>query len=269
MPENLKMWMCNRLGSLNEIRLAYKIYAISVFLFVVASLFLFLTTYFTIANATFLVSFFGFSIGFIVWIWPIVVKIWAHPIGKALILALNAIVLLVAAAFSSSVVAHALGLPPKDYSLTVGFVSIVLYPPVWILVIAFFAGALTVIFEVFGLLVMIVSPILETWTLINGPHMAMWLKNRFPPSKIFLNMAGAFFLCLFAAFFFSLSMSAISLAEPTVRRIAFFADYHTASNYPNMKKDQHCILHENGIVSIANIENGKVKIEVKKYEDIK
>lgn len=194
-----------------------------------------------------LISSFGFAVGFAIWCWPYVTKVWAHPLGKALVTVVHVFVLLLATACARGVVASSLRLPPQDFDLTVGFISIVFYIPAWSVVVSVFLGVIAILWEIAGLLSMFFS------------------RSFGGVARCFAHMAGALAICIFSANIFPFAMNNEKSLHPLVRWIAFFSDFQSAPLYPGIHEGERIRLHENGVISFASVKNGAIEIEVRKY----
>lgn len=193
-------------------------------------------------------SSFGFAIGFSVWCWPTVKKVWAHPIGKALIVLLHVLVLLMATAFSRFVVASSLGLPPQDFDLTVSVISFISYIPAWSIVITIMLGVATLALEIVG-------------------FGSMFANRSFGTSaKFFARMFGALAICFVSSSIFDFAVKNEKSLNPLAKRVAFFCDFQPALRYPGIKEGERIRLHENGVISVAQLKDGEIQVVVRKYE---
>lgn len=196
-------------------------------------------------------SYFGFAIGFVVWCWPFLVNAWAHPVGKVIIAILHLLVLLLSTAFARFVVASSLGLPPQDFDLTVSFVVIALYIPVWSIVASLFLGGAALVFEIFGLMGMIAP------------------QSFGSTVKFFAHMSGALVLCFFFGRTFEYVVEHERYLYPLIKRVAFISDFQPAAKYPGIGDNERIRLHENGVISFAQIQDGEVQIVVRTIDGVK
>jgi hypothetical protein len=199
-----------------------------------------------IQNVLFFLSVFGFAIGFLFWSSPSIGKAWKHPIGKVAISVGHVIVLLFATVFARFVVASALGLPPQDFELTVSFLAFLLYLPAWSLVVSFILGVAAIVFQI--------------WSYLSKINKSVQMIGH---------MFGALAICFFAEYSFDFVFNNEASLHPLVRHLAFVADYQPAPEYPGIKPKERIRLHENGIISSARRENGKVLINIRNYDGIK
>lgn len=190
----------------------------------------------------------GFAIGFSVWCSPFVTKVWAHPIGKALIAVFHLLVLLLATAFARFVVASSLGLPPQDFDMTVGIISIIAYIPAWSIVISIVLGVGAIVLELVGLGAMFTNCSIGT------------------VAPFFARMFGALAICFISSSIYDFAMKNEKSLHPLVKWVAFFCDFQPAPRYPGVAEGERIRLHENGVISVAQVQNGKIQLLVRKYE---
>lgn len=193
-------------------------------------------------------SSFGFAVGFSVWCAPFVAKVWAHPIGKALIAVFHLLVLLLATAFARFVVASSLGLPPQDFDMTIGVISIIAYIPAWSIVISIVLGVGAIILELVSFGAMFGSRSLGT------------------VATFFARMFGALAICFISSSFYDFAMKNEKSLHPLVKWVAFFCDFQPAPRYPGVAEGERIRLHENGVISVAQVQNGEIILLVRKYE---
>lgn len=191
----------------------------------------------------------AFSVGFLVWGRSAIQETWQHPIGRGLIIILHLFVVLLSAIMSRSLVAAALGLPPQDFDITVTFITFMMYIPTWALIISCIMGILGFAISLFG----------TFFTAINLPtsDVATTLARGF----------GAFAICAYSFGVFDFTNRNQETLYPTARWIAWLGDFHHINAYPGIKSNERVRLLENGIVSIATIENSSVAIRARRYEE--
>nr|CBA30127.1 hypothetical protein Csp_C21990 [Curvibacter putative symbiont of Hydra magnipapillata] len=195
-----------------------------------------------------LISSLGFAAGFSVWCWPTVKKVWAHPVGKTAIATFHVFVLFLSTAFARSVVASSLGLPPQDFDMTVAAISLASYIPAWSLVISLVLGVTAVTLEIAG-------------------FFAMLARHSFGTvAKLFARMFGAIAICAISGDICGFAMKNETLLHPAARWIAYFCDFQPAARYPGIAEGERIRLHENGVISVAEIQGGEIRIQVRKYE---
>lgn len=190
----------------------------------------------------------AFAIGFSIWCWPTVKIVWVHPVGKALIVIVHLFVLLFAAILARNVVASALGLPPQDFDVSVSFIALVFYIPAWSMVVSILVGISAFFLYFIGLLIGVFNrPFRET-------------------VKLFGHAAGALAICIYSSSVFDFANKNEKSLHPLVRWVALFGDFQSAEAYPGVGATERIRLHENGVISVATVENNAVVIRVRKYE---
>lgn len=190
----------------------------------------------------------AFATGFMGWSWPIVRKAWAHPVGRVLIVILNLIVLIFAAILARNLVASALGLPPQDFDISVSFLALMFYLPAWSIVLSIVLG------------------ISAIFLLFTGFFAGTLDSTGMKTIKFFGHSAGALLMCSYSSIGFDFINKNENQLYPIVKWVAFFGDFQSAKNYPGIAATERIRLHENGIISVATIENNSVIIRVRKHE---
>lgn len=191
---------------------------------------------------------FAFALGFSIWCWPTLRKAWRNPIARVAILVLHVVVLMLATVLSRNVVAAALGLPPQDFDMTVNFLTLAMYVPVWSVVVCLLVGVFAFFLYGYGLLV------------------GLFEEGFSKCFKLFGQAAGAFAICFFSAKTFQLAADNQELLYSAIRWTAYFADFQGAVAYPGVGAAERVRLHENGIVSTATVNGFEVSIRVRKHE---
>lgn len=190
----------------------------------------------------------AFSIGFSIWCWPTAKKVWEHPVGRALIVIPHLFVLLFSAILARNVVASALRLPPQDFDVSVSFIALVFYIPAWSMVVSILVGIFAFFLYSIGLLIGVFNrPLKET-------------------AKLFGHAAGALAICIYSSSVFDFANKNEKSLHPLVRWVALFGDFQNAEAYPGVGAAERIRLHENGVISVATVENNTVVIRVRKYE---
>lgn len=190
----------------------------------------------------------AFAIGFSIWCWPTVKKVWEHPVGRTLIVILHLFVILLSAILARNVVASALGLPPQDFEMSVSFITFLFYIPAWSIVVSILVGVFTFILYIIGLI-------------IGAFHRP--LKES---AKLFGHAAGSLAICIYSPAVFDFANKNEKSLHPLVRSVALFGDFQSAEAYPGIGATERIRLHANGVISVATVENNTVVIRVRKYE---
>jgi hypothetical protein len=189
----------------------------------------------------------AFAIGFILNFSPYLAKIWSHTIGKTMVIVANLFALILIAATARHFVSMALGLPAQDFDLTVSFVSLVLFIPVW--------SALSAV-------------ILLTLLLIFELKVFLKIINRSPAVDVFkalAHFAGAGVTCWMAITIFEFTLNHEQDFYQPIRWLAYYFDYQPAQKYPRVLNNERVRLHENGVISVATSNNGKIEILIHHY----
>jgi len=235
--------------SFTSMHRAYQVHSLSFALLLMGATLALLSPSSKIAlQALMLLSSFGFAIGFSIWCRPYVARVWAHPVGKALVTTLHVLVLILATAFARFVVASSLGLPPQDFDLTVGLIAIVFYIPAWSIVVSLLLGTTAILWELVGLLSVFIT------------------RSSGSAAKCFAHMAGALAICFFSGGVYQFAMDNERFLHPLIKWVAFFGDFQPAPLYPGIHEGERIRLHENGVISAADVKNGTIEIRVRKYE---
>ena len=190
----------------------------------------------------------AFATGFSIWCWPTVKNFWGHPVGRVVIVTLHIFVLLFAAIFARNVVASALGLPPQDFDVSVSFITLVLYIPAWSIVVSILIGSFALFLYLIGFFITFFS------------------RNFKESAKLFAHAAGALAICFCSASIFDFTSENEKYLYPLVRWVALFGDFQIVEAYPGVDATERVRLHENGVISVATVENNTVVIRVRKYD---
>lgn len=183
------------------------------------------------------------------WLAPHLKRWSSSQIGRWVFLVGNILMGLLATATARSVVAAAIGLPPQDFDLTVALYAVLYYPVcvIWLMPIALFFGILLTLF------LWVIKLIKE-----DKPHAGqMWP---------FVHFVGLFALLGIASVSSAYFGKVQSSLYPLVRWTAYFADFHPAPNYPAIGARERIRLHENGVVSKAEVVDGQVVITTGKRD---
>jgi hypothetical protein len=215
------------------------------------------------------------GIGFGIWLWPWLQRIWGWKIGKLAITLLHGGVLLLSIIPARLLVAEALGLPPQDFDVTTTFCVLLFYLPVWL-----------VVFEVFTLLfafIQLIGSFLCSFTTYFPINVLVLLIAKLFPvgscSRLFLEQdIGQFvwrgFVHIIGAMAFALGITFLwqwyspvtrSLI-PIVRVVAYIADFQQVSLYPDVDVNRRLRLHENSVVSYAEERGWDIVISVEKVQ---
>jgi len=236
-------------GRFTSLHVVYQIYCLSFGVLSLAMALQFSLGFKIFQQALMLLSCFGFAVGFFVWCWPYLAKVWKHPIGRAFVITIHVLVLIIATMLSRFIVASSLGLPPQDFDLTVWFIAVLCYIPAWSIVASMLMGSAAILLQLIGLVSVFVS------------------RSHNRALKWFAHMSGALVICYTSAEAFQLVKDNEGALFPLVKWVAFLGDFQATSMYPGFSLGQRIRLHENGIVSIADLQDGVITIEVRKYRE--
>lgn len=190
----------------------------------------------------------AFAIGFSIWSWPTVKKVWDHPAIKVLTVIIHLFVLLTSAILARNVVASAIGLPPQDFEVSVGLIALVYYVPTWAMFVSILVGIFAFFLYLIGLFIGTVNrPFKETVKLLG-------------------HAAGALAICFYSFYVFDFAYKNEKSLYPFVRWVALLGDFQRVVAYPGFGATERIRLHENGVISVATVENNTVVIRVRVYE---
>lgn len=189
-----------------------------------------------------------FALGFAVWCKPAVQRVWENSVARLIVIVPHLLVILLAAGYARNVVSSALGLPPQDFDVTVGLLTLVFYVPIWSLIVSFVVGVVAVLLYMGGLLIGV-------------------FQRPFSESvKLFGQAGGAFAICFYSSTIFDFAQSNQESIHPFIKWVALYGDFQTAPLYPGIGPQERVRLHENGVISSASVENNTVVVRVKRYE---
>ncbi|MCC5074672.1 hypothetical protein [Xanthomonas campestris] len=200
------------------------------------------------------------ALGFLSWTMPWISEAWKKPVMRNSAWLVHLGVLLISAAIGRGLMTKFTGLPGQDFPLAVGFLSLLMYPVVWMLIAVIIIGATSLVLEVWILLQAGMVALLQPFKLIFTKKMhvrdeaneTLWL-GRFLGS-----------LSLFLALSTLASISSVILPKVEVASLwlAYLGDYQMIDKYPGIDIGSKVVLHENGVYSIATADGGRVIISV-------
>ncbi|MDO8962500.1 MAG: hypothetical protein Q7V02_10375 [Methylophilus sp.] len=177
-----------------------------------------------------------FMTGFLIWHIPFLYKTWHHEFGKVALSIVHIFILLLSTVCARSLLTQSLGLPGKDFQISLSLLTLLLYLPTWLFIISIIFG---ISFYLIGMFA------------TDRPN-----KNA---SWHFLGSLGTLIILYFVYIFVANSEGVHSM----VRVLAFYCDYESAPNYPEVKPNERIAFHENGVISSAWHTNGDVVISVR------
>jgi hypothetical protein len=187
-----------------------------------------------------LLASFLLMIGFLIWHIPLMSKIWMHEHGKIAVSIAHIFILLLTTVLARNLLTQSLGLPGKDFQLSLSLLTLILYLPVWLAVVSI----------VFGI----------------GFYILGLITNQKSTASRYIGHALGSSGTLIVLYFIFLIASRSEGLQSLVRILAFYSDYESASNYPETRPNERINFHENGVISTAWHTNGDVVISVKKFE---
>lgn len=184
-----------------------------------------------------------FIAGFLTTVWPSVRARWQHPAARAAHVPAHAVILVLSILLARNEVAAVLQLPPQDFDIAVSLMSLLTYLVLWWLVIASLACVIG--------LTLLVKGFFSTKRGLNQ----LWLLST---------AAGAIAFGVTAALALQDGIDRRGVVTPLIEWTAYWGDYHRVERYPGAEGGERVRLHENGIVSVARVVDGKVLIQVKR-----
>jgi len=222
--------------------------------------------YFVIAGLPMLI-FYAFK--YLIWIRIWIQIVWRSYLGKIVISLLHGLVFFLSIIQARIFVAEALGLPPQDFDLTVGFFTVLFYLPLWLCVIMILSMILYTFFAI-AFVLMIPLHSLSNLSQMFEHFSFKIARFRQRVNNGYTEIGNRFFgagatsiivLCITWYVWDSFPTVTRTLA-PAVRAVAYFADYQNASAYPGVERNKKFRLHENGVVSYAEKDSSGVIIKV-------
>lgn len=193
------------------------------------------------------------AIGFCAWGSPLVRLFIKLSIVKIMLSIFHFLLFLVATALARTFVSAVLGLPAQDFDLTTAIITVIMYPPLWLMV-AGIIGAASAVMQVFAMLVFSMSP--WHWNKLEHDRIDLTV------SLLVCNLAGAAVLVSSGWVLVHTTFEKLDKFTEPVRWIAFVADYQMAKEYPGIPNGKRVRLHENGVVSSAELRDGHIVIQV-------
>ncbi len=196
---------------------------------------------------------------------PLWGRLWQSALGKGALSAFHGSIYLFCLIPARSLVAEALGLPTKDFDLTVNIIAIFTYPLALLVAISLIIGVASVVLLCIGLpywvLNQLQSSVRDFIPERYLPTFAAFEKTTRERWTMFFGHAGGLLVILFiAAIVSGFYGRKLDQAVPLVRDLAYCADYQNAAKYPGVKHSSRMRLHDNGVVSYASLVNGHVEI---------
>ena len=204
--------------------------------------------------------------------YPSIRKLWGHWLGKWLTRACHVALFFLAIIPAKTLVSSALGLPGQDYDSTVGILMLAVYPALWLLLLALICIIIGFLQFITWILIQVTKfPVVDDIVRFIGRSTTnerlrhlIFEKRRVNGYFSFAQCAGAFITAVLLIYCYDSMGKSIADNDQIIKSIAFYTDYQIADNYPGIKKGFRYRLHENGVVSYAIMNKGKVEIVVDK-----
>lgn len=214
-----------------------------------------------------------FVVGFTAWCIDIYRSSWMSQIKGAVFYVFHGLVGFVSLISARALVGLAIGMPAKDFDFTVLTFGVVLYPAVLmvvIFVVLLLGCALSFIAVVNASFLNSSShiPIIGLHPSLQEKLNAWELaRNKFV-SKVSSKMVGALATAVVIVFLVSSAYDPLFKHPNLVRLVSYFADYQYARAYPGVEPGKKFLLHENGVVSYAELDGWwDVRITVGKFKE--
>ena len=171
------------------------------------------------------------------------------------------------------IVALVTGLPSKDFDGTVGVTTIVCAVLLYIALLALVCFAVAI-----GCLLL--APVLESaWMASNIPatnRIRVWLAGRLgtrlfeqlelesTPTSIQLtaHWVAGLMTATYVGYALQFAMDVSINDSQVIKHLAYYVDYQTADRYPGIELGQRFVLHDNNVISLARLVDGRVEIAV-------
>lgn len=254
-----------------SLKTPYKMYLFSTLAMVIAGVFEQMSST-RVVFFFMIVSFILFALGFVIWIWPLLRKMWKTSVGKVCVSLLHLFIFIISNALARETVGVALGLPAKDFDLTVNFLSLLFYVPMWMTLIAalfilgffLFLGYFIVTVPFCTFLRNVIQCVELRWKIqvLKRFNIVSYGSETFFV-KGFCNAVGAF---LIGVIIFSIVFSYAKYENKIlniVPYVSFICDYKPASKYPGILSGERVCFHANGVASVASLTENGVKIQIK------
>lgn len=231
-----------------------------------------------ILNNAILIASIGFVVGFMfvcLRIYRWFISVWDKPFGKAPVILLHLLVLLISTAISRWIVAEALGLPAQSFDITVGFLVLAFYIPAWLLLGAFVFTLLGFLLLIgVGLGALFLIPLSVIASLLNIFNLLPYLRkawSKVAPERLsFIDVQGHSVGALLSGIILiNLYGALVSDVRPwfysSVRLIAVLSDFQPAVNYPGVHAGERAHPLDNGFIAVAKeLADKSIEIVVKK-----
>ncbi|WP_416425069.1 hypothetical protein RAM80_04670 [Pseudomonas sp. App30] len=211
--------------------------------------------------------------GFCLWLAKFVAWVVRHEFSRTVMTFVHAGVLLAAYVAARWVVALATGLPSKDFDGTIAVSAVVCALLLYVLLLS------VVCFAIALGCVAAVSVSESAWLASRIPGAKLirgWMEERMgvlflgQPGSAVANMSLRFMAHFVAGILVTgfvgqglqIAMNVTINDTQLMKHLAYYVDYQVADRYPGVEEGQRFVLHDNNVISLARLENGKVEIAV-------
>ena len=197
-------------------------------------------------NTTILIASICFAVGVLLEYKSNLMKVWKNHVTRVLLYIVHLLIGVLVVARAREMVSLSLGLPAQDFDLTVSFVALLFYIPVWGLCVTVMLGMVLLLLPIF-------------WILVSSYRDNITYKNIVR------------FIGVMAVMFFSSRVADVldnkkPLLFGVIRYVAYYADYQPTYRYPDVQMGERIILHENGVISSASIDGSDVDIKIRRFQ---
>jgi len=213
----------------------------------------------------------SFGFGFAIWCRSIYCSRWVSKVKGTVFYLFHACVGFISLIPARSLVGLAIGLPPQDFDLTVLMLAAIIYPAILLMAIISVLVIGTIISWLgVGIVLAIASTI--SGILVPMPWVQIRLNQwKSAREKIVKQVAaksiGAFAVAIVVAYLATVIYEPIFRHQNLVRLIAYAVDYQYAKLYPGIEPGKKFHLHDNAVVSYAELDGWDVKIRVGKVKE--
>lgn len=162
-----------------------------------------------------------FAMAFTVWVAPKLRLAWEHPVARPVLTIAHLFLGLLATIWARDVVAASLRLPPQDFEVSVAFVALLAYLPMWLGTASIVVAAVMVALYVFSVAQMI-------------------RFNKRGVEQSVLHAIGASMVALLLAGLSQWMSERAPLLYSLVRYVAYFGDFQPAPITPAFEPENEC-----------------------------
>lgn len=213
---------------------------------------------------------YGFA--FTTWIFSYRSYLKSEP-ASILIKVLHAFVAVIAVVFGRFIVFTAIEFPPQYFEVTVSLIALILYIPLYLLLIAVFLLVFYVTALIAGFFISIIESFSQQiFVFFRGygaKNAPLLVEFRRFGKKAIMHGIGSAALALISGSLASWIFSSIESTSNIIRQFAYYADFQPAGNYPGVPCDARIRIQDNGVVAVARRTQDGIKIEKAFYVENK